>query len=429
MNASQAPPGLPARSGSLVGAPGTLLSLQTTGWITLTCCFLAAIVEGIEIVSFGVAAPELRTALGLQPASIGFLASAGVVGLIFGAFFGGRLADRIGAKKVLMFSVLGSALFALASALSHHFATLLVARLLVGMAVGVTMPNIIALSAEAGPERGEVARVSIVSAGMPAGGVVMGIFAATSLAHAWQSAFWFGTVVPALLLPLLGVSLPAGRSVPALRASEEDPGAPRPLAGYRFVLFGEGRAWSTVALWVSGFANQVIIFLLLSWLPTLMRAVGATRPEAVIAMALFNVGGVLGGFLFGPLMRRNTRWPVPAVSYTGSVIGLLALLLPNLTVSLRLFASLLLGVCAIGSQLLVLGLSAETYDARYRGTGVGTATAVGRVGSTVGPMIAGLAFSTATTSPAILIVLLPLAIFAGGGSILLAMSRPRGSIR
>lgn len=387
-----------------------------TYWTVVALCFLVAVAEGLEIQSFGVAASDIRAYFDMEASAIGILAGASIFGLIFGSLYGGRLADRVGRKRVLVVSVIGFCVFTIGTALSQSFEIMLFMRIMTGLALGGAMPNMVAMAAEAGDARGRVGRVSLVVAGAPVGGIAMGLFGTTGIAADWQAVFWFGGLAPVPLIPFLIFMLPGDR-----HDAQTDTGlADRGPAQYRFVLFGEGRAWQSIALWVGAFFTQLIIYLLLNWLPTLMRASGFAREEAATAIALFNLGGALGGIIFGRLMRREKRWPYPLMTYTGVVVTLLLLSLPDVPIVPTYFCAMFLGAFAIGSQLVLFGLSAETYAERFRGTGVGVSTAVGRVGSTVGPILAGIAVSAGATAATILPALLPLAVLAGTGSVMLA---------
>jgi AAHS family 3-hydroxyphenylpropionic acid transporter len=401
-------------------ASGTGQASARSAWFTLLLSFLVAIVEGVHVVSFGIAAPDLHARLAIEPSRIGLLASLLFVGLILGSFLGGRLADRFGKKWLLVSAVLGSAVFALGSAFSQSFFSLSVARFLLGACLGVIMPNIIALAAEAGEPAGQVGRVGFVTSGMPGGGVMIGIAAATLLAQGWQTVFLFAASASALLLPFLIYLLPGERfALERLERFEREP-----PSNYRAILFGK-RRWRTVAIWVSGFSNQLLIFLLISWLPTLMRAAGASHKGGAAAIALFNIGGLLAGLFVARFARGNKRWSVPLICYSGVILGLLVLLVQGVNLNARFGAVLVLGVCAVGGQLLVFGLSAETYEQPERGTGVGVATAVARVGATVGPAFAGAVWGSAASTAALLSALLPLSIVAGAACFWLAKRVPR----
>lgn len=59
----------------------------------LTLAAMAAIIEGFDLQSAGVAAPQLVLALRLTPQQVGLFFSAATFGLIIGALIGGRIAD------------------------------------------------------------------------------------------------------------------------------------------------------------------------------------------------------------------------------------------------------------------------------------------------------------------------------------------------
>jgi MFS transporter, AAHS family, 3-hydroxyphenylpropionic acid transporter len=397
--------------------------LTDLGWAATGLCFLAAATEGISLTSFGLAAADISSELGIGKDGIGYLASATLLGLVFGALAGGRLADTYGSKRILVFSVAGFGLFSIGTALSTSFGMIFVTRLLTGLLLGGAMPNVIGVAASGGSAGSRVSRVALVVSGAPFGGVVTGIFGTTSWAATWQAIFIFGGVAPLLLTPLLALGLPNSHRTPNAgrpARSRSDSGAGAYVSG----LFGGGRLLSTSMLWTGSFATQLILYLLLNWLPALMRASGFERKQAAVAMLLLNLGGMLGGIIFGQLMRGSRRWLVPLVAYAGAMLSLVALALLSKGLFVTYLSATLAGTCAIGGQLLLFGLAAEPYDLAFRGTGVGAMTAVGRAGSIFGPLFAGALLGAGFTSGTVLLALLPMALVAGVGATLLAKRLP-----
>ena len=115
------------------------------GLIVLICLLIAAI-EGYDIQAFGVVAPMISKTLGLGPAQTGWAASAAMMGLMAGAFFGGLIADRVGRKPVLIASVVAFGLFSLLTARAENYDALLIARFATGLGFGGAMPNLIAIA-------------------------------------------------------------------------------------------------------------------------------------------------------------------------------------------------------------------------------------------------------------------------------------------
>src|SRR2546430_17713696 len=72
-----------------------------------------------------------------------------------------------------------------------------------------------------------------------------------------------------------------------------------------------------------------------------------------------------------------------------------------------LSSTLLLGGSVLAAQTILYAVAAESHSAANRGTGVGAAVAVGRVGSIAGPPGAALPIGTARTPPPALTGILP----------------------
>ena len=132
------------------------------------------------------------------------LATMAVLGQIGGAFVGGMLADAIGRKKSTVLLAVGYAAFALLDAFSVSMPMLLTARLLIGVAIGVSVVVIPVYIAELAPAamRGSLAtayQLAIVA------GIILGYLAGYLLAgtHSWRWIFGLAAILAAVLLPLL----------------------------------------------------------------------------------------------------------------------------------------------------------------------------------------------------------------------------------
>lgn len=95
--------------------------------VTIGLCFMVALMEGLDLQAAGIAAVGMAQAFALDKMQMGWIFSAGILGLLPGALVGGMLADRHGRKRILLGSVLLFGLFSLATALAWSFPTLLLA--------------------------------------------------------------------------------------------------------------------------------------------------------------------------------------------------------------------------------------------------------------------------------------------------------------
>lgn len=75
--------------------------------------------EGLDLQAAGIAAGGIARAFALDKMQMGWIFSAGILGLLPGALVGGMLADRYGRKRILISSVALFGLFSLATAIAR----------------------------------------------------------------------------------------------------------------------------------------------------------------------------------------------------------------------------------------------------------------------------------------------------------------------
>ncbi|MDK8118806.1 MFS transporter [Klebsiella pneumoniae] len=203
--------------------------------VTIGLCFMVALMEGLDLQAAGIAAVGMAQAFALDKMQMGWIFSAGILGLLPGALVGGMLADRHGRKRILLGSVLLFGLFSLATALAWSFPTLLLARLLTGVGLGAALPNLIALTSEAAGSRFRGRAVSLMYCGVPIGAALAAALGFSGLAAAWQTIFCPAAADPvadALAAGVAGVSARGGQRAAA------HPVCPGPGRRYAAVVAG-----------------------------------------------------------------------------------------------------------------------------------------------------------------------------------------------
>ncbi|MFL9894641.1 3-(3-hydroxy-phenyl)propionate transporter MhpT [Paraburkholderia sp. RL17-381-BIF-C] len=389
--------------------------------VTLSLCFAVALLEGLDLQSVGVAAPRMAREFGLSVTQMGLAFSAGTFGLLPGAMFGGRLADRIGRKRVLILSACLFGLLSIATALVSSFDMLVLVRVLTGIGLGGALPNLIALSSEAVSPRARNTAVSIMYCGIPFGGVIASIIGIVNMGDTeWRHIFYVGGAGPLLLVPLLFAFLPESKAF--RRASHEGNVQPAAVGN---VLFAGNRALSTAQIWISYFCTLIVLYFLLNWLPSLMAARGLSRPEIGYVQIAFNVGGGIGALCIGMLMDRLRGAVVVSGMYIGIIASLAALSIAPGFGALA-GSAFFAGMFVIGGQSVLYALSAAFYPTAMRGTGVGAAVAVGRIGSVVGPLAAGQLLAMGRSSSVVIGASIPVTLIAAVAALLL-IRRPRAT--
>lgn len=388
--------------------------------LIVAACFLVAALEGIDIQSMGVAAPLVGPEFGLMPAQVGWVLSASLVGLLIGAAVGGWLADRLSRRTVLIGSVTLLGVFSLATTVTWDLPSLLVARLLTGLGMGGAFPTLIAIASESVSPRARGTAISLMYCGMPIGGAFTGLLAASTIAtYGWRPVFYLGGIGPLLIIPFLIAAIPKkSQGAASTAASQVTP-------GFGFALFGAGRTASTLLLWGSYFFTLLIVYLLLNWLPSLMVANGFTKPQSVLFSTVMNSGAAIGSVALGVLLDRMTQRTVVTVTYLGSVLALAAL--ASFSSLYALFAAAFAaGFFGIGGQLLLYALAPNYYPFSVRGTGIGSAVAIGRFGAIAGPIVAGQLLSSGAGASGVLAAAIPSAMI-GGVAALALLRRPRAA--
>ncbi|MFG0411744.1 MFS transporter [Pseudomonas sp. NY5710] len=377
-------------------------------WRVVLLCFLIVFLDGLDTAAMGFIAPALSQEWGIDRASLGPVMSAALIGMVFGALGSGPLADRFGRKGVLVGAVLVFGGFSLASAYATNVDQLLVLRFLTGLGLGAGMPNATTLLSEYTPERLKSLLVTSMFCGFNLGMAGGGFISAKMIpAYGWHSLLVVGGVLPLLLAVVLMVWLPESARFLVVRNRGTDrvrktlsPIAPQMVAeaasfsvpeqkavaarNVFSVIFSGTYGLGTVLLWLTYFMGLVIVYLLTSWLPTLMRDSGASMEQAAFIGALFQFGGVLSAVGVGWAMDRFNPHKVIGIFYL--LAGVFAYAVGQSLGNITLLATLVLvaGMCVNGAQSAMPSLAARFYPTQGRATGVSWMLGIGRFGAILG---------------------------------------------
>jgi len=377
-------------------------------WRVVLLCFLIVFLDGLDTAAMGFIAPALSQEWGIDRASLGPVMSAALIGMVFGALGSGPLADRFGRKGVLVGAVLVFGGFSLASAYATNVDQLLVLRFLTGLGLGAGMPNATTLLSEYTPERLKSLLVTSMFCGFNLGMAGGGFISAKMIpAYGWHSLLVIGGVLPLLLALVLMVWLPESARFLVVRNRGTDkirktlsPIAPQVVAeagsfsvpeqkavaarSVFAVIFSGTYGLGTMLLWLTYFMGLVIVYLLTSWLPTLMRDSCASMEQAAFIGALFQFGGVLSAVGVGWAMDRYNPHKVIGIFYL--LAGVFAYAVGQSLGNITVLATLVLiaGMCVNGAQSAMPSLAARFYPTQGRATGVSWMLGIGRFGAILG---------------------------------------------
>ncbi|VUS90516.1 MFS transporter [Klebsiella spallanzanii] len=393
----------------------TLLNAVPVGarqWRVIICCFLVVMLDGFDTAAIGFIAPDIRSHWQLTASDLAPLFGAGLLGLTAGALLCGPLSDRFGRKRVIEFCVALFGLFSLLSAFAPDLQMLVILRFLTGLGLGGAMPNTITMTSEYLPARRRGALVTLMFCGFTLGSALGGVVSAQLVPLiGWHGILVLGGVLPLMLavalVPLLSESprwqirrqLPQAviaRTVGAItgeRYTDTHFWLDEPAAGAKGSirqLFAGRQLPITLMLWVVFFMSLLIIYLLSSWMPTLLNHRGIDLQHASWVTAAFQIGGTFGALLLGVLMDRFNPYRVLALSYGLGAVCIVMIGLSENGLWLMALAIFGTGIGISGSQVGLNALTATLYPTQSRATGVSWSNAVGRCGAIVGSLSGGM---------------------------------------
>lgn len=379
-------------------------------WAAVVICWLLIVMDGYDLIVYGAVQNSLieSTDWGLTPSSAGTLGSLAFLGMMIGAVVAGRLSDSLGRRRTILACAIVFAIATVACALAPDPATFGALRLIAGLGLGGLVPSANALTAELIPPRWRGSMATLMMSGVPLGGTIAaltGIWLIPALG--WRSMFWV-TAISFVVIVIAFKVLPETSTV-------RDSTAPtREKAGFRTIL---GVPWLSFSILFA----LTTLFTLFAWyglgtqLPKIMRDSGADLGPALAFTLALNLGAVVGSVLTAWAGDRFGILPTATVSAAVAGIGLVSLM-GGTTATVAIYVALVLaGIGTHGTQSLIIGAIASHYPEHLRGTALGWALGVGRIGAVLAPQVSGILLGLNGVPPAMNFLLF------GGAALLSAL--------
>ena len=369
--------------------------------LTIFLCFWVAFFEGFDLQAPGIAAKGIAATFGLDQVQMGYVFSLGVFGMLFGAFFGGRIADYLGQKKVLMLSIGIFGVFMSLTAIAPSVEVLYAARFFTGLGLGAAMPTMISVVGDEATEANRGKLNSLMYCGLPVGAIFVAGLAILLPEVQWQTLFLIGGLTPLVLIPFMAMILKdKPKPVAVVQVSTEA------VPGMAQVLFKNQQYKNTLPLWVGFFFTLMINYILISWLPNLLMEQGLQKQQAFMVMLVFQVGAVIGTLGLGYLLDRLKLWQMAVIIYSGLFVAL-SLLFTTTSIPMLVLAGVMGGIFSTGGQSILYGISPIFYSGTGKVAGVGSAISLGRLGAMTGPLLTGKILALGLGTTGILMASLP----------------------
>ena len=367
----------------------------TTGFWPVLLCWLAVALDGYDLVVLGAVIPTLDStgALGFTTASLTTAATLGLVGVGIGAITVGPVTDRIGRRKTLVSCIAFFSVLTLATAFAPSATAFIVLRFLAGLGLGACLPTALTFMSEYAGDRASGSAMTRTMTGYHVGAVLTALLAILVIpSFGWEAMFVIGGVAGLLVVPMMWAKLPESQAF--LAATQGTAERVKPVEVVRGKLL-----YVSIGLWVASFMGLLLVYGLNTWLPKIMEEAGYSLNAGLALLLTLNVGAVLGLIVSGQIAdRRGNKVTVLAwFSIAAVALALMAIKLESAI--LVYLAVLLAGFFVFSAQVLVYAFVGHLYPPAIRGTALGMAAGVGRVGAIVGPFLGGALVASGLAYP------------------------------
>jgi putative MFS transporter len=368
--------------------------------------------DGYVLSIIGVALVQISPAFNMSSAQEGLVGASALIGIFLGAFLGGWLTDIFGRQVLFTIDLAAIIVCSIAQFFVGDVFWLIILRLLIGMAVGADYPIATSLLAEFSPRRwrGPLlgAFVAMWFVGAAAAYIVGEVLLHVDNGWRWMLA---SAAVPAILIVLARLGTPESprwllkkgrvdeanavlQKVFGPKASVDDmpEEVHENLRVSSLVKAGYGKRMAFITIFWT--CSIVPLFAVYAFGPKILGALGLTGALANYGSAFITVMFLLGCIAGLFLVDRIGRRPLIIHSFLWGGVALLLLgIFTNASawVVLGLFAAY--AVVIGGTQILQWIYPNELFPTEIRGSAVGLASSLSRIGAAVGTYLVPISLS------------------------------------
>jgi putative MFS transporter len=359
--------------------------------------------DGYILSIIGVALVQISPQLGLGGTAEGLVGAAALIGIFLGAFVGGWLTDKFGRQLLFTVDLIAIIVFSVAQFWVDSAFWLIVMRLLIGMAVGADYPIATSLLAEFSPRKWRGPLLGAFVCMWFVGAAVAYLVGQWLLSYdeGWR---WMlaSAALPALVIVLLRLGTPESPRWLLKQGREEEanevlhkvygPGATvddlpeevhENLNVGVLIRSGYGKRMAFITIFWT--CSIVPLFAVYAFGPKILGALGLTGDLGNYGSAFITVMFCLGcvGSLF--LVDRIGRRPLVIHSFVWAGLALLVLgLFPGAAAEVILVFFAAYAVLIGGTQILQWIYPNELFPTEVRGSAVGLASSLSRIGAAIG---------------------------------------------
>ncbi|WP_448650302.1 MFS transporter [Pseudomonas fluorescens] len=381
----------------VVASAGALSPAKNKLWIIVFIfCFLGLLIDGADLMLLSYSLSSLKAEFGLTSVEAGSLGSFTLAGMAIGGIYGGWACDRFGRVKTVVWSIV---LFSVGTAvlgMTHSYWQFASTRFFASLGLGALYVACNTLMAEYVPTRYRTTVLGTLQAGWSVGYIVATLLAGWILPeHGWRWLFYVA-IIPVILAVLMQRLVPepqAWLTARAERAQQKSAGAQQTTKkpdGMFKLIFSDPKASRMFLLWAltAGFL-QFGYYGVNNWMPSYLESeLGMNFKSMTSYMVGTYAAMIFGKILAGLAADRLGRRTVFAVGALGTAVFLPVIVLfqsPDNILWMLVVFGFLYGIpYGVNATYMT-----ESFEAKFRGSAVGGAYNIGRIGAAVAPAAIG----------------------------------------
>ena len=373
------------------------LTKNNTWVLVFVFCFLGLLIDGADLMLLSYSLSSLKAEFGLTNVEAGSLGSFTLAGMAIGGIYGGWACDRFGRVKTVVWSIV---LFSVGTAvlgLTQNYWQFAITRFISSLGIGALYVACNTLMAEYVPTRYRTTVLGTLQAGWSVGYIVATLLAGWILpSHGWRWLFYIA-IIPVILAVVMQRFVPepqAWINAQAERAKRKIEGIKTPTLGKREgmykQIFSDPKARFMFICWAltAGFL-QFGYYGVNNWLPTYLESeLGMNLKSMTSYMVGTYAAMILGKILAGMAADKIGRRTVFAFGALGTAVFLPVIVLfqspENILWMLVVFGFLYGIPYGVNATYMT-----ESFEAKFRGSAVGGAYNIGRLGAAIAPAAIG----------------------------------------
>lgn len=383
-------------------------------WLIIALCTFLNALDGYDVLAMAFTANSVTQEFDLSGSELGFLLSAGLVGMALGSLGLSPLADRYGRRPVLILALVVNATGLFLSATANSAWELGLWRVVTGLGVGGILASAAVLTSEYSNRARRGMTVSIFTAGYGVGATLGGL-AATQLitTFGWRSVFLLGGLLTILAIALVVALLPESidylstgkdpkslvkldQAAKRLRITGEfgaqaqrEIGAAVASTTRSETVFSPRYRTQSILLWIAFFVIMFGFYFANTWTPRLLVESGMSEQQGIVGGLLLTLGGTFGSLLYGLLTTKFSEKAV-LIAFVVLCSGCLVVFITTTSIAFVAFASgVVVGMLVNGCIAGMYTLAPIAYEPHLRTMGVGWGIGVGRAGAILAPITVG----------------------------------------